>query len=95
MNRRDAIKLLSGTPAAAALDKLPEVEKVERLRATEGDTIVLTLGDHTFMSSSEEARITRQLSKAFAPHRVLVLMPNMKLSIVGGVVGRAVLESDV
>ena len=79
MNRRDALKLFAGTPIAAALEDVPEVEKIERMRLDVGDTIVVSVeGD---MPTSRLAILKRQISFAFPGIHVLVLAPGISLSV--------------
>ena len=82
MNRRYALKLFAGTPIAAALEGVPEVEKIERLRLDAGDTPVVTLDERVFNDAPRNAipRLKRQIEDAFPGVRVVVLAPGIMLS---------------
>ena len=83
MNRRDALKLFAGTPIAAALEDLPEVEKIERMRLDPGDTLVVTLDDSVFNHTARNAlpRLKREIELVFPGIRVVVLAPGISFSV--------------
>ncbi len=80
MNRRDALKMFTGTSIALGLEAVPEVENVERLSVNARDVLVLKLRDRS-MSYEQSRRIQARAEKAFGV-KVVVVDAGIDLSVI-------------